>query len=185
VPMRVVPGGLAEQRQDMIPRRCQRAGVAGIRLLTQAPAVCQSIKCSGRGSGRGVTGLWRPRTRRRIARGGTRPSSEVVSCPRGRQPLEQGGEPPEGYRGRSVGGPLWFLWAVGLPALGCDHRQRVFRISSAFICVYHFSKKGFSLVIRGPLWLSPTLPRSVLQLQRARSHGKGVPQEEEGEGSAR
>jgi hypothetical protein len=25
-------GGLAEQRQDMIPRRCQGAGVAGIRL---------------------------------------------------------------------------------------------------------------------------------------------------------
>jgi hypothetical protein len=25
------PGGLAKQRRDMIPRRCQRAGVAGIR----------------------------------------------------------------------------------------------------------------------------------------------------------
>jgi hypothetical protein len=36
-------GGLAEQRRDMIPRRCQRAGVAGIRLLTRTPTACKSI----------------------------------------------------------------------------------------------------------------------------------------------
>jgi hypothetical protein len=27
--------------------------------LTWAPTACQSIQCSGRGSGRGITGLWR------------------------------------------------------------------------------------------------------------------------------
>jgi hypothetical protein len=67
-----------------------------------------------------------PRARCRIARGGARPSSEADCCPRGCQPLERGGESPEGYCGQSVGGPLWFLWAVGLPSLSCDHRQHVF-----------------------------------------------------------
>jgi hypothetical protein len=32
VPGMAAQGGLVEQRRDMIPRRCQRAGVAGIRL---------------------------------------------------------------------------------------------------------------------------------------------------------
>jgi hypothetical protein len=40
VPRMAAPGGLVEQRQDVIPRRCQRAGVAGILLLTWAPAAC-------------------------------------------------------------------------------------------------------------------------------------------------
>jgi hypothetical protein len=43
VPRMTAHGGLAEQRRDVIPRRCQRAGVEGIRLLTRAPAACQSI----------------------------------------------------------------------------------------------------------------------------------------------
>jgi hypothetical protein len=34
VPGMAPQGGLAEQRRDMIPRRCQRAGMARIRLLT-------------------------------------------------------------------------------------------------------------------------------------------------------
>jgi hypothetical protein len=44
----------------------------------------------------------------------------------GRQALERGGESPEGYHGRSIGGLLWFLWAVGLSALGCDYVEHVF-----------------------------------------------------------
>jgi hypothetical protein len=36
-------GGLAEQHQDMIRRRCQRAGMVRIHLLTWAPAACRSI----------------------------------------------------------------------------------------------------------------------------------------------
>jgi hypothetical protein len=43
VPRMAAQGGLAEQRRDVIPRRCQRVGVAGIRLLTRAPASRQSI----------------------------------------------------------------------------------------------------------------------------------------------
>jgi hypothetical protein len=32
VPWMAAQGGLVEQRQDMIPRRCQKAGMVGIRL---------------------------------------------------------------------------------------------------------------------------------------------------------
>jgi hypothetical protein len=78
------------------------------------------------GSRRGVTSLGRSRARRGITRGGVSPSSEAEYHPWGRHPLERGGESPEGYRDRSVGGPLWFLWAVGLSTLGCDHMGHVF-----------------------------------------------------------
>jgi hypothetical protein len=43
VPGMASQGGFVEQRRDTIPRRCQRAGVAGIHLFTQASAACQSI----------------------------------------------------------------------------------------------------------------------------------------------
>jgi hypothetical protein len=42
VPRMAAQGGLAEQRRDMIHRRCQRADMARIHLLTQVPAACQS-----------------------------------------------------------------------------------------------------------------------------------------------
>jgi hypothetical protein len=67
--------------------------------LTRAPAACQSIQCSGRGSWCGVMGLRRPRARRRLARWCIRPSSEVEVRPRGRQALERGGGSPEGATG--------------------------------------------------------------------------------------
>jgi hypothetical protein len=67
--------------------------------LTRAPAACQSIQCSGRGSWCGVMGLRRPRARRRLAQGCIRPSSEVEVRPRGRQALERGGGSPEGASG--------------------------------------------------------------------------------------
>jgi hypothetical protein len=43
VPRMAAQGELAEQRRDVMPRRCQKAGVAEIRLLTRAPAARQSI----------------------------------------------------------------------------------------------------------------------------------------------
>jgi hypothetical protein len=52
-------------------------------------------------------------------------SSEAENRPRGRQALERGRESPEGHRDRSIGGPLWFLWVVGLPTLGCDRTECV------------------------------------------------------------
>jgi hypothetical protein len=51
--------------------------------LTQALAACQSIYCSGRGSGCGGHEPGRPRARWRIARGGARPLSEAENRPRG------------------------------------------------------------------------------------------------------
>jgi hypothetical protein len=72
-----------------------------------------------------------PRARRSSARGGVRLSSETGFHPRGRQALERGsvytawrpvlergGNSLEGYHGRSVGGPLWLLLAVGLSTFG-------------------------------------------------------------------
>jgi hypothetical protein len=80
--------------------------------LTRAPAVCRSIKCSGRGSGCGSGGParasseaeTRPRARISLERdgvspeGGVQPSSEAESCPRGGAALERGGVSPEGAR---------------------------------------------------------------------------------------
>jgi hypothetical protein len=51
--------------------------------LTRAPALCQNIKCSGRGSGCGSGGP-------------ARASSEAESRPRGRPALERGRVSPEG-----------------------------------------------------------------------------------------
>jgi hypothetical protein len=103
----------------------------------------------------------RPRGRQALERGGespeggVRPSSEVENHPRGRQALERGGvctawrpvlelggNSPEGYRGRLVGGPLWLVWAVGLSTLGCDHTERVFGVRGVFVCVLLFFEKG-------------------------------------------
>jgi hypothetical protein len=69
-------------------------------------------------------------------------SSEAENRPRVRQPLERGGESPEGYRVQSVGGSLWFIWVVGLSTLGCGHMERIFRVCGAFICVLLFFEKG-------------------------------------------
>jgi hypothetical protein len=103
--------------------------------LTQAPVLCQNIKCSGRGSGcrRGGPASAssetesHPRGRPALERGGVppegavQPSSEAESHPRGVQhsseakfrrygvvPLERSGVSPEGCRGRPFGGPLRF-----------------------------------------------------------------------------
>jgi hypothetical protein len=94
--------------------------------LTWAPALCQNIKCPGRGSGyercepakasseaepnprgrpaleRGGTspeGASSPRARRNLTRGGVQPSSEAGSWWYGGVPLERSGVPPEGCRG--------------------------------------------------------------------------------------
>jgi hypothetical protein len=101
--------------------------------LTWASVVCQSIKCSGRGSGcgsggparassevethpRGRSALERggdppegassPRAWRSLARGGVQPSSEVEFRRYSAVPLERSGVSPEGCWGRPPGGPL-------------------------------------------------------------------------------
>jgi hypothetical protein len=97
------PGGLAEQRRDMTPRR-----VRG----TACTCRCQSIKCSGRGSGSGGGVPAGASSESDLARGGVQPSSEAEPHPRrrlaperggprprGRLALEQGGTSPEGANG--------------------------------------------------------------------------------------
>jgi hypothetical protein len=111
--------------------------------LTRAPALCQNIKCSGRGSGCGRDGPARssseaeshsrgrptlerggvspegaccPRTRRSLTRGGVPPSSEEESRQYGVVPLERSGVSPEGCRGRL------FWWAAEVArAVGSCH----------------------------------------------------------------
>jgi hypothetical protein len=76
------PGELAEQRQDMIPRRVRGTARRGF-VFDPGACKCQSIKCPYGG----------------IMYGGGEPvraSSEVESHPRGRPALERGGTSPEG-----------------------------------------------------------------------------------------
>jgi hypothetical protein len=93
--------------------------------------------------GESPEGALGPRARRRIARGGARPSSEVENRPRGTA------------AGRLVGrygffGPWAFRFGLrphGACFVGFEEHSFAF---------YYFSQKGFFLVIREPLWLSPT-----------------------------
>jgi hypothetical protein len=80
-------GGLAEQRRDMIPRRCQRAGVMRIHFWPRHPHCTRAFNALVGGVGAGATS-----SRRRFARGGIRPSGEAEIRPRGRPALERGGD---------------------------------------------------------------------------------------------
>jgi hypothetical protein len=88
-------GGLAEQRRDTIPRRCQGAGVATFAFDSCARVVPTFNSLVG-GVGAGAASSGRPRAMRRFARGGVQPSSEAEILPRGRPALERGGDSPEG-----------------------------------------------------------------------------------------
>jgi hypothetical protein len=130
VPGMAGQGGLAEQRRDMIPRRCPRAGVARIRLRPGRPRRARAFNALVGGVG-AASRAWgslepSPRARRKFARG--------VPC-------------------RSVGGLLWFLWGCGPFHFWAVERYfwGSWHVRFAF---YYFSKIGFFPVIRGPLWLS-------------------------------
>jgi hypothetical protein len=80
------PGGLAEQRRDMIPRRVRGTAWRGF-VFDLGACMCHNIKCSGRGS--------------RCGSGESmRASSEAGSRSRGRLALERGGASPEGASNR-------------------------------------------------------------------------------------
>jgi hypothetical protein len=98
-------------------------------------------------------GLRRPRARRRLVRGGVRPSSEAEARPRGRQALERGGESvarrlvlerdgdsPEGYRGLPFGGPLRLLGPWALRCFGPRPRETCF--TGLFVCLLLFFERG-------------------------------------------
>jgi hypothetical protein len=75
------PGGLAEQRQDIIPKCVRGTAWCGFAFDLGA-RMCQNIKCFGRGS----------------RYGGDKPvrsSSEAETCLRGCLALERGGTSPE------------------------------------------------------------------------------------------
>jgi hypothetical protein len=118
-----------------------------------------------------------PRARRRIARGGVRPSSETETRPRGRQALERDGESPEralgprarrsslgvapGPRARwelSRGRPRPIVWWAVVASLGRRPfhfgprpHGACFRFAGIFVCVLlSFRKEGFP-------WLLGTL----------------------------
>jgi hypothetical protein len=74
---------------------------------------------------------------------------------------ERDGSSPEGCRGWLLDGPLrlsgpWALSAPGRDYAGCDSRF------VGLFAFYYFAKKRFSLVIRGPLWLSPTITNMLM-----------------------
>jgi hypothetical protein len=76
-----------------------------------------------------------------------------------RHPIfERDRDSPEGYRDRPFGGPLRLL---GLWALLCSEprpRRACFVIRGFVSLRFIFFRKGvFSPIIRGPLWLSPTI----------------------------
>jgi hypothetical protein len=92
-----------------------------------------------------------PRVRQRLARGGVRHSSEAETHPRGTATIRMVGR--YGFFGPSA----FPLWAV-------TTRSVFFGVHSVFICFLLFlQKRGFSAVIRGPLWLSPTVALEPLR----------------------
>jgi hypothetical protein len=133
---RTVPGmasqrGLAKQRRDMIPRRCQSAGVVGIRFWPGRPRRVRAFNA--------LVGGW-------------------VRGLRAREGLKRGGDSPKGATSPRARLSAWWTaeiaWPVSFfPAPDHDHVGSRFVSSFSFII---FRKRGFSLVIRGPLWPSPT-----------------------------
>jgi hypothetical protein len=103
------PGGLAEQRRDMVPRRVRGTAWRGF-VFDLGACMCQSIKCPGRGSRYGggepvrASSEAEPHPRGRstlergqnLTRGGVQPSSEAEPHARGHPALERGGNSPEG-----------------------------------------------------------------------------------------
>jgi hypothetical protein len=109
------------------------------------------------GSRCGVVGPGRPRARRRLARGGVRPSSEAEISWCSTWSSSEAETRPRGTTAVCLVGRCGFL-GRGLFRFG----PRLY-IERAGVCgfvhfaFYYFSKRAFSPVMRGPLWLSLTL----------------------------
>jgi hypothetical protein len=133
--------------------------------------------------GAGAASSGRPRARRRFDPGGVRPSSEAEIRPRGRPALELGGDSLEGAsdtrarqrsRGAAPGPRARRKSARGVPrlaarwdaeviwAVGSSLHQVVITWGVIYSLWVHLRfivlrNMGFSPVIRGPSWRSPTL----------------------------
>jgi hypothetical protein len=103
------PGGLAEQRRDMIPKHVGGAAWRGF-FFDPGACICQNIKCSRRGSryggGEPVRASSEAETRARgcptLERGGVSP--EGATGPRARRKLTRGGRPALERGGNSLEG---------------------------------------------------------------------------------
>jgi hypothetical protein len=156
VPRMAAQGELAEQRRDMIPRRCQGAGVAGIRLWPMCSRRVRSFNALV-GSGRGGRELCTA-------------SSEAEIRPRGCPALERGGvsvvrrRAPRARRRFARGVPrptVWWAaevaWAVGSSCHQAVIARGVnLQFVSSFVFLLFCVEMGFPPVIMGLLWLSPT-----------------------------
>jgi hypothetical protein len=123
-----------------------------------------------------------PRARRSPARGGVLASSEVEFRPRARPALDRGGVSPEGassprakrsfgvaapgpsseaeFRLRGAGaGCLLGRWRLS----GRGRVRHNLPLLGSFMCLLFREKLGFPPLIRGPLWLSPTVAPEPLR----------------------
>jgi hypothetical protein len=85
----------------------------------------------GRDSPEGAFG---PRTRRRLALGGVRSSSEAETFVARHLAHERGGDLPEGYHDRPFGGPLWLFGSWALLCFGSRPRGVCF-VVCGFVCL--------------------------------------------------
>jgi hypothetical protein len=139
---------------------------------------------------RGVTSLGRPRARRRVARGGVRPSSEVenrlrgVLGPRARRRIARGGvrpsseaeftscgtlssseaeTHPRGTAASRLVGRYGFFGPWAFPLWVATTQNVFLGFVACSFCVLLFFERGVSPVIRGPLWLSTTVAPEPLR----------------------
>jgi hypothetical protein len=98
-----------------------------------------------------------PRARRRIAWGGVRPSSEVELTQRGARPSSEAETRPRGTAAGRLVGRCGFFGPWAFPFWAATTRSVFLGFATCLFVFYYFSKRGVSPVIRGPLWLSPTV----------------------------
>jgi hypothetical protein len=106
-------------------------------------------------------GLGRSRVRRRLARGGVRPSSEAETPRRGARSSRETEIRPKGIAADRLVGCCSFLGCGPFFVMGRGHAQCVCDSQACLFTFYYFTKGVFSLVIRGLSWLSPTVAPSL------------------------
>jgi hypothetical protein len=108
--------------------------------------------------------------RRRLARGGVRPSSEVETPRRGARSSSETEIRPRGTAADRLLGYRGFLFCGPFFVPGRGHAERVCDSRACLFKFYYFSKWVFSLVIRGPLWLSPTVLQDKQKTKTTNTH---------------
>jgi hypothetical protein len=104
-----------------------------------------------------------PRARRSLARGGVGPSSEAETPRHGAWSSSETEVRPRGTATNRLVGRCGFLGRGPFFVPGRGHVERICDSRASLFMFYYFLKGVFSLVIRGPLWLSPTVAPEPLQ----------------------